>query len=117
MESLLRRRFWIIRLLGIATASALAGSAVSSVLALRIVDASSSFFGAGATVEDEEELDEDAEPEGPEVLANGPSPFQSPARTGIARKAAIDRLEHHNPFCPQCGPAAVAVPEGLDPTA
>ncbi len=105
MESLLRRRFWIIRLFGIATASAMAGSAASSALAFTIVDASTSFFSAGADDGALDPDDEDEEPVGPEVLANGPSKVSTQAKSQLARKLAVDELEQRNPFCPQCVPA------------
>lgn len=106
MLSLFGRRFWMIRLLGIATASAMAGSAASSALAFQIVDASTSFFAAGADTGDESPDEDEDEPDGPELLANGPMPKAGvPSRSQLGRKLAVDELKHNNPFCPTCRPA------------
>jgi general secretion pathway protein C len=119
MNSLFGRKFWIIRLLGIATASAMAGSAASSALAFTIVDASSSFFGAAADdgeVDPDDELDE---PDVPTVLANGPTASQTRARGSVARSSAIAKLDKRNPFCPTCVPetGVVVMADGPMPSA
>lgn len=105
MLSLFGRRFWMIRLLGIATASAMAGSAASSALAFQIVDASTSFFSAGADTGDEQADEDEDDAAGPEVLANGPMKAGVPAKSQLGRKLAVDELTSHNPFCPTCRPA------------
>ena len=105
MLSLFGRRFWMIRLLGIATASAMAGSAASSALAFQIVDASTSFFSAGADTGDEQADEDEDEPLGPEVLANGPMKAGVPSKSQLGRKLAVDELKSNNPFCPTCRPA------------
>ncbi|MBC7976890.1 MAG: hypothetical protein H7138_18090, partial [Myxococcales bacterium] len=104
MNSLFGRKFWIIRLLGIATASGMAGSAASSALAFTIVDASSTFFGAAADdgeVDPDDELDDELDQ--PAVLASGTA-TQTRARGSVARSSAIAKLDKHNPFCPTCVP-------------
>ncbi|HWB74077.1 MAG TPA: type II secretion system protein GspC [Nannocystaceae bacterium] len=105
MLSLFGRRFWMIRLLGIATASAMAGSAASSALAFQIVDASTSFFSAGADTGDDEADEDEDEPLGPEVLANGPMKAGVPSKSQLGRKLAVEELKSNNPFCPTCRPA------------
>jgi len=102
MSSLFGRQFWIIRLLGVATASALAGSAASSALALLILDRASSAFETTDTGDDsEEELDDE-----PKVLAKTtPKPT---ARGTFARQAANATLDAYNPFCPTCEPVTAS---------
>lgn len=100
MLSLFGRKFWMIRLLGIATASALAGSAVSSALALVIIDRAASAFETTATDEEVDEEDEE-----PEVLAKTTSKPKPTARGAFGRQAASATLDAYNPFCPTCEPA------------
>jgi general secretion pathway protein C len=112
MLSLFGRQFWIIRLLGVATASALAGSAASSALAFVIVDRAASVFDTGdAASEDvEDELDEDTE-----VLAKTTVQPKPTARGAFGRQAANATLDTYNPFCPTCEPSkptAVVLAQG-----
>lgn len=101
MSSLFGRQFWIIRLLGVATASALAGSAASSAMALVILDRASSAFETTDTAgEDEEELDDGS----PGVVAKTVAPASPRARGAFGRQAAGATLGAYNPFCPGCEP-------------
>ncbi len=110
MGTLFGRHFWMIRLLGIATASAMAGSAASSALAFVIVDATTSILQP--TVADAGE-DDDALDDEPEVLASQARPVAPVAAAGgpsFGHRAARATLEGYNPFCPSCQPEGAAAP-------
>lgn len=111
MSSLFGRQFWIIRLLGVATASALAGSAASSAMALVILDRASSAFETTDTADEDEELDEGS----PEVAVKTVAPASPRARGAFGRQAAGATLATYNPFCPGCEPetaSAVLLAQG-----
>lgn len=104
MRALFGRHFWILRLLGVASASALAGSAASSALALFVVQGAVGVFEDAAATDDAEldEIDDE-----PEVLANAIVGAATPrARGSVGRQAAAASLSSYNPFCPSCQPAA-----------
>lgn len=114
MRSLFTRHFWLVRLLGIATAAGMAGSAASSALALLIVDGTTSLFPTDVALDDEDdELDDE-----PELLAStAPKPV---AGAKLGHRAAGATLGSYNPFCPTCapqGPAPVVLAQGPAGTA
>ena len=94
MRALFGRHFWILRLVGVASASALAGSAASSALALFVVQGAVGVF-EDATATDDAELDEiDDEPE---VLANAIVGAATPrARGSVGRQAAAASIVDAN---------------------
>jgi general secretion pathway protein C len=103
MRALFGRHFWILRLFGVASASALAGSAASSALALLVVQGTIGVFD-DAAVTDDAEVEELADE--PEILANAIAGAAQPrARGAVGRQAAAASLSSYNPFCPTCRPA------------
>ncbi len=97
MLALFGRHFWILRLVGVASAAALAGSAASTALALVILDRAADVFESDAADVDPEEAEDE-----PEVLANTSSSPRGRGSSG--RQAAGATLGRYNPFCPTCAP-------------
>lgn len=104
------KQFWIVRLLGIAAAAGMAGSAASTAMALVIIDGTSAVFDAAATEGDEEEEEEDDD--ATKVLASATA-TKSPPTSRRALGAAAATLDRYNPFCPGCVDAPVAGAEIL----
>lgn len=107
MEALFKRYFWIVRTLGVAAATGLAASAVSTQLGswYLLEPTEGEAEEGGADTEGEEE-DEDVEPDNPFK----PKPVSTTSRnTNRGRERAADQLRKYNLFCPTCVPA---LPEG-----
>jgi len=106
--SLLHRRFWIVKLVGIAIVAQFLGSTASAVLGMWLMRSTTDALFGGAvepTPDDEEDLEDVEEPE--PVLAAGRTDTRAAKRDHAKRQ-----LEAYNPFCPNCSPAAAAAPDG-----
>jgi len=113
VSALLQRRFWIVKLVGIAIAAQFLGSTASAVLGLWLMRTASAQAPAEVTDEEDEDDALDQEAPDPTVVA---------AARGDARASKRDyakrQLETYNPFCPNCTPAAaIAAEPGAPPSA
>ncbi|MCA9649073.1 MAG: hypothetical protein H6712_15880 [Myxococcales bacterium] len=110
MEWLLRRNFWVVKLLGLAMVTALAANTTTTVLALVLL--SSTGERPAAEDDDEPEEDEDAP-----TLAKTSTAIDARARRA---ERTAERILGYNPMCPTCGPAPVVTdpiePGAIDPT-
>lgn len=115
MLSLLHRRFWIVKLAGVAIAAQFLGSTASAVLGLWLMRSTSDILATEATV-DEDEAEEDAlDEEVPD-----PTAVMAARADGRNTKRALAKrqLETYNPFCPGCSPATPVTTEpGMPPSA
>jgi len=110
MEWLLRRNYWIVRLVGAMTITALAANTTTTLLTFYLLSGASTPAMAGQ--DDEGEADDEGE--GDEaVLAAGAGKATTP-RNDRARQAErnAERILGYSPFCPSCAPeGAPAAPE------
>lgn len=99
MEALLNRHFWVVKLLGLATATYLAASAVVTKVGT-------------AYLLDVEEADA-AEPPPVEELDMMPVGTSSSGRRATAnRQQVMNEIRKRNPFCPTCTPQDIVVETG-----
>lgn len=103
MEKLFKKHFWVVKLLGLAGATGLAASAITTQIG------SSMLFEAGDEVEEakdgeEDEDEEDAKKDAPPRSRSG----GSKSRQGLAKN-----IVERNIFCPTCTPATDEPPAQL----
>lgn len=104
VSGFLQRRFWIVKLIGVAIAAQFLASTACAVLGMWLLRATDD-LGVAASADDEadeDELDEDA-PEPPTVMATTRTDLR-----GSRRDQAKRQLGAYNPFCPNCTPAEAA---------
>jgi general secretion pathway protein C len=109
VSAFLHRRFWIVKLAGVAIAAQFMGSTASAVLGLWLMRSANADAPVETTDEEDEEdaLDEEAPDAGAVIVARTDT-------RASKRDYAKRQLETYNPFCPNCSPTT-AVP--IDPTA
>lgn len=93
MEWLLRRNFWMVRLLGLVIITGLVANTTTTLLALYLLSSRSEI---PTRVDDEEEADED------ETALAG-ARHRTDERAYRAERTA-ERILGYNPMCPTCGP-------------
>lgn len=104
MTWLLRHNFWIVKLVGLVTVTAIIANTATTLVAFYLLSAGRA--DAPVTTDEGEDDDDDAAG-GPEAaLAAGPS-------LDRARQAerAAERILGHSPFCPTCAPTPPAEPD------
>lgn len=107
VEWLLRRNYWIVRLVGAMAIMALAANTATTLLAFWLLSGSSANAeGEGEDAEDEADEGED----GATLASATASPKPGNARARRAERNA-EKILGYNPFCTTCGPAP-ATPEG-----
>ncbi len=116
MEALFKKYFWVIKTLGIAAATGLAASAITTQLGTNfLLDADPAADEAGGEDEDEDE-DEDgkAKPKKPKKgsLKFGSDPFGAMNAKKDAKDRIAEKVMARNIFCPTCVPLT---PEGEEP--
>lgn len=107
MDWLLRRNYWLVKLLGVLTITALAANTTTTLITFWLL--SSVTPRDTETSEDASgEEDEDAADDGA-TLASA-KPTAATPRNDRARRAErnAERILGYSPFCPTCGPAAAA---------
>jgi general secretion pathway protein C len=111
VSALLHRRFWIVKLVGVAIVAQFLGSTASAVLGLWLLRSASAETTAEVSDEvDEDDLLDEEAPEPKTVVA-----ARTDARAS-KREYAKRQLETYNPFCPNCTPAtATTVQPGAPP--
>ena len=113
VSALLHRRFWIVKLVGVAIAAQFLGSTASAVLGLWLMRSASAATQTETTDDadaEEDALDEEV-PDATVVMA-----ARADGRVS-KREYAKRQLETYNPFCPNCTPAtAVATEPGAPPS-
>lgn len=113
MEALFKKYFWAIKALGIAAATGLAASAVTTQLGTRfLLD-----VGEGGDEQDvDEETDEEDEEDDVEGRKFGDNPFRKESKSDESLAAKIrvsEDIRKRNIFCPTCLP--VEAPETITP--
>jgi general secretion pathway protein C len=110
VDWLLRRNFWIVRLVGVAIVAALVANTATTLLALRLLSGATGPVTPLADEADEEEGEDAEDAPSPALAAHAPSDER-------ARRAErnAERILGYSPFCPTCGPAPAASPVAADP--
>ena len=106
MEALFKKYFWVLKVLGIALASGLAASAITTQIGTRFV------LAPGQPSSDKEDAsgdeDEDDDEDAPEGRRFGQPPFRGASRnadTQLANKQRVaEDIRKRNIFCPTCVP-------------
>ncbi len=115
LSSLLHRRFWIVKLAGVAIAAQFLGSTASAVLGLWLMRSADDVLASDDAALDDEEAEEDAldqeVPDSAAVMA-----ARADGRT-TKRALAKRQLETYNPFCPGCSPEVPVTEPGVPPSA
>jgi general secretion pathway protein C len=115
VSAFLHRRFWIVKLLGVAIGAQFLGSTASAVLGLWLMQTSADETTAAASDDEEDEEDADELADEEPVLA-ATAVARSDARN-VKRDLAKRQLEAYNPFCPNCTESTPAPEPGASPTA
>ena len=110
MFALLHRRFWIVKLVGVAIVAQFLGSTASAVLGMWLMRSTTeALVGTAVEATDDEDDEEDAVVEPEPVLA-------ATADTRAAKRDYAKRqLDAYNPFCPNCTEATAVPAEGGAP--
>jgi general secretion pathway protein C len=114
VSALLQRRFWIVKLAGVAVAAQFMGSTASAVIGLWLMRSADDETSVEAS-EDSDDEDDALDEEAPE-----PTVVMAARADGRAskREYAKRQLETYNPFCPNCTPTtAIATEPGSPPSA
>jgi general secretion pathway protein C len=113
--SLLHRRFWIVKLAGVAVAAQFMGSTASAVLGLWLMRSADDVLSTDEASPDDEAEEDALDEEAPDATA-----VMAARADGRTTKRALAKrqLETYNPFCPGCSPATpVATEPGAPPSA
>lgn len=97
VEWLLRRNFWVVKLLGLAIVTLLLANTTTTMLAVYLISSTSP---ASAPSEDEADAEDEDESDDEAVLAR--SPLDDRARRA---ERTAEQILGYNPMCPTCGPA------------
>lgn len=121
MEALFKRYYWVIKALGIAGATGLAASAVTTQVGTKLVLDTSTDAQGDATPEGDDAGEEDDEDDTAGALRGlRGNPFQPRgaargAGNGAAKRDVATAIQKRNIFCPTCAPVEAAVPEDGPP--
>jgi type II secretory pathway component PulC len=107
VEWLLRRNYWIVRLVGAMAIMALAANTATTLLAFWLLSGST----ASASASEDEAEGEDDEAEDGATLASAGVGKPSNERARRAERNA-EKILGYNPFCSTCGPTPTVPPEG-----
>lgn len=114
--ALLHRRFWIVKLIGIAIVAQFLGSTASAVLGMWLMRSTTdALFGGEATATDADDEDDEDVGEPEAVLASAGARTTGSDPRVAKRDFAKRQLAAYNPFCPNCSPAAPVVTDGGTP--
>ncbi|MEM6992607.1 MAG: type II secretion system protein GspC [Myxococcota bacterium] len=116
MEALFKKYFWVIKTLGIAAATGLAASAITTQLGTNFLldtDPAVTPDDAGEEDDEDEEEGKDGKKSKKPSLKFGSNPFGQLTAKKEAKQRTADKVMARNVFCPTCLPAT---PEGEAPT-
>jgi len=113
MEALFKKYFWVLKTLGVAAATGLAASAITTQLGTNFLLDVEAIEADEDEGEDEDEDEDDASASGKKRskkkgLNFGASPFSAMTEKNDAKARTVGKIMARNVFCPTCVPLVVA---------
>lgn len=109
VDWLLRRNFWLVRLVGVLLVTALAANTATTLLTFYVLSGASAATPRDGDTDTDADADADDEPT--TLASSAPAPYNERARRA---ERNAERILGYSPFCPTCRPAT-APPLGEAP--